>query len=79
MQISDLIQHLEAITLALNRVIGMAQAMADGHAQARAGDSPHFYSSDPSPDIKKAPPGRGANLEALQLNSSINADDSAVL
>lgn len=79
MQISDLIQHLEAITLALNRVIGMAQAMADGHAQARAGDSPHFYSSDPSPDIKKAPPVGGANLEALQLNSSINADDSAVL
>lgn len=44
MQNSDLIKHLEAIKYALERVIGMAQAMADGQSHARAQDGPSFYS-----------------------------------
>lgn len=74
MQNSDLIKHLEAIKYALDRVIGMAQAMADGQSHARAQDGPSFNMSQPSPDIKKAPPNSGA-IEDLQLKTK-NVDSS---
>ena len=42
MQNSDLIKHLEAIKFALDRVIGMAQGMADSQTRTSAQDSPPF-------------------------------------
>lgn len=45
MQNSDLIKHLEAIKYALERVIGMAQAMADETTHVRAQDCPPFSST----------------------------------
>lgn len=73
MQISDLIQHLEVLKYAFDRVLGMAQAMADSPTHARAQDGPPFYSPNSSPDVKKAPPESGA-IEVSQLNKPISAD-----
>lgn len=67
MQISDLIEHVKTVQLALERLIGAMQFMADSQSHARAQDGPPFYNHS-SPDNKNAPPFSGAIPEALQLN-----------